>query len=98
MVTLVNKFIVTGPFDEFENVWAASSDFMRQQPGFISFRLVHSTTDPQVYINIAEWEDAESHQRVMRGTAFRAHIEELAKLARPEPHLCESVLEFAVTG
>jgi long-chain acyl-CoA synthetase len=98
VVTLVNKFTVTGQPEEFEKIWAASSDFMREQPGFISFRLVRSLRDRQVYVNIAEWKDAESHQQVMRGTAFQKHIAELGAVARPEPMLCESVLEYAAAG
>jgi long-chain acyl-CoA synthetase len=95
MITLVNKFVVSGDTAEFERIWKSSSDFMRQQPGFISFQLVRSISDPTVYINIARWADAESHQRVMRGEAFREHIVELGKVARPEPHLCEVVIEHA---
>ncbi|NJC69934.1 AMP-binding protein [Planosporangium thailandense] len=96
MVTLVNKFVVSGDPSEFEKIWQASSDFMRQQPGFVSFRLVRSLTDPTVYINIAQWEDAESHRRVMSGPDFKSHIAELAKVAKPEPHLCQVVIEYGV--
>jgi long-chain acyl-CoA synthetase len=90
VVTLVNKFTVTGQPEEFEKIWEASSDFMRRQPGFVSFRLVRSLREPNIYINIAEWENAESHQRVMRGEGFQQHIAELGKVSRPDPVLCES--------
>src|SRR2546430_409409 len=94
MVTMVNKFTVTADPAEFERIWTASSDFMRKQPGFISFRLMRSLQDPQVYINIAEWADAESHMRVLQTDDFRAHITELATVAKPEPYLCDVVLEY----
>jgi len=94
MVILVNKFTVTTDPAEFERIWAASSHFMRQQPGFINFRLVRSLQDPQVYINIAEWADAESHGRALQSDNFQAHISELANVAKPEPHLCDMVLEY----
>jgi long-chain acyl-CoA synthetase len=94
MVTMVNKFTVTADPAEFERIWTASSDFMRKQPGFISFRLVRSLQDPRVYINIAEWADAESHGRVLRTDDFQAHITELASVAKPEPYLCDVVLEY----
>jgi long-chain acyl-CoA synthetase len=47
-----------------------------------------------VYINIAEWADAESHGRVLRTDDFQAHITELASVAKPEPYLCDVVLEY----
>ena len=92
MVTLVNKFTVTGNSDDFERIWKASSEFMLDQPGFISFQLIRSLTDRSVYFNVAEWADPESHTRVMRSAAFQSHIAELATVARPEPNLCEVVL------
>jgi long-chain acyl-CoA synthetase len=95
MVTLVNKFTVTADPAEFERIWTVSSDFMRSQPGFISFRLVRSLQDPNVYINIADWADAESHQRVLHSDAFQTHIADLASVAKPEPYLCDVVLEYA---
>lgn len=94
VVTLVNKFTVTADPAEFERIWTDSSDFMRQQPGFISFRLLRSLQDPQVYINIAEWADAESHRRVLQSDDFQTHISALANVAKPEPHLCDMVLAY----
>ncbi len=95
MVTLVNKFVVTGDPEAFEKIWRSSSEFMRTQPGFISFRLVRSLTDRNVYINIAQWETAESHQRVVRESGFQQHIADLAAVAEAEPHLCQPVIEHA---
>jgi long-chain acyl-CoA synthetase len=95
MVTLINKFTVAGESTDFERIWQESSEFMRQQPGFISFRLVRSLNNPQVYINIAEWADAESHQRVVGSPNFQQHIAELAAVATPEPNLCEVVIAHA---
>ena len=93
VVTMVNKFSVFGDPDEFERVWMASADFMRTQPGFRNFRLMRSVMDPLVYVNIAEWESAEDHHRVLQGPDFQAHIKELAALATPEPNLCTTVAE-----
>ncbi|HEV7760280.1 MAG TPA: AMP-binding protein [Acidimicrobiales bacterium] len=93
VVTMVNKFTVFGDPDEFERVWMSSADFMRTQPGFRNFRLMRSVMDPLVYVNIAEWESAEDHQRVLQGPDFLAHIKDLAALATPEPNLCTTVAE-----
>jgi long-chain acyl-CoA synthetase len=95
MVTLVNKFIVKGKPEDFERVWMASSEFMKTQPGFLSYRFIRSLSDPRVYFNVAEWTDAESHTRVMRSADFRTHLTELAAVATPEANLCEVVGEYA---
>jgi long-chain acyl-CoA synthetase len=96
MVTMVNKFTVSEDPDKFVQVWEASSQFMRDQPGFINFRLVRSLSNPQVFFNISDWKDAESHQRVLRGSAFQDHIAELAAVAVPEPNMCKVVIEYSV--
>jgi long-chain acyl-CoA synthetase len=94
MVTLINKFTLTGDPADFERTWAASSDIMSTQPGFVRFRLVRALNDPSVYINIAEWESAEAHQKVLQSDAFRSHIIDLAKVATAEPYLCDMILEY----
>jgi long-chain acyl-CoA synthetase len=98
MVTMVNKFTVSDDPDKFAQVWEESSDFMRNQPGFINFRLVRSVSDPTVYFNISDWKDAESHHRVLRSSAFQDHIAELAVVAVPEPNMCEVVIEYSAPG
>jgi long-chain acyl-CoA synthetase len=95
MVTMVNKFTVPEDPDKFAEVWEASSQFMRDQPGFVNFRLVRSVSNPQVFFNISDWKDAESHQRVLRSGAFQAHIAELAGVAVPEPNMCEVLIEYS---
>ena len=93
MVTMVNKFTVSGNPEEFEKVWLESAEFMRSQPGFVGFRFFRSVMDPLVYVNIAEWASVEDHQRVLQGPDFQDHIRALAALATPEPHLCTLVAE-----
>ena len=93
MATMVNKFTVFGDPEEFEEVWLSSADFMRDQQGFVGFRLLRSVMDPLVYINVAEWATVEDHQRVLQGPDFQSHIKELAALATPEPNLCTVVAE-----
>jgi long-chain acyl-CoA synthetase len=95
MVTMVNKFTVSEDPDKFAQVWEASSQFMRNQPGFINFRLVRSVSNPQVFFNISDWKDAESHEHVLRSSAFQDHIAELAAVAVPEPNMCKVVIEYS---
>jgi long-chain acyl-CoA synthetase len=95
MVTLINKFLVTGDTQEFERVWRESSEFMCSQPGFISFRLHRSLNRPDVYVNVAVWESAQDHQRVLSGPEFAVHIKQLATLAKPDPDLYSTVIDSA---
>jgi long-chain acyl-CoA synthetase len=93
MVTLINRFTVHGDGSEFEKVFEASSEFMRKQPGFLRHRLVRSLSDPQVYVNLAEWESVERHQEVVGSPEFAEHIKGLASLAKVEPDLYSPIFE-----
>jgi quinol monooxygenase YgiN len=66
---------------------------MQRQPGFIHFRFVRSLFSPNVYTNIAEWEDRESHDRVIQSPEFVEHIKALGAVATPGPELHEIVYE-----
>lgn len=93
MVTLINKFTVLGDTGEFERIWQESSEFMRSQPGFVGFKLHRSLSRADVYVNVAIWESAADHQRVLGSREFGLHIEQLAKVATPDPDLYTVVLE-----
>jgi long-chain acyl-CoA synthetase len=93
MITLINKFTLTGDSAEFERVWKVSSDFMRSQPGFVSFHLHRSLNRPDVYVNVAVWETAQDHQRVLAGPEFGLHIKQLGALAKPDPDLYVTVID-----
>jgi long-chain acyl-CoA synthetase len=96
VVILLNKFTLTTAPEEFERIFAESSEFMKNQPGFISHTLVKSLQRPNVYVNIAHWESAEDHLRVVSSEGFREHISQLATVARAEPDLYSAVLDVAV--
>lgn len=87
MIVLVNRFTVTSEPAEFERIFAASSDYMTSQEGFISHSLVTSLRTPTSYINIAYWETAEAHLKVIRSPGFAKHIADLAAVATAEPDL-----------
>jgi long-chain acyl-CoA synthetase len=93
MVILINKFTLTTTPEHFEEVFKASSEFMRAAPGFRNHTLVRSLHNPNVYVNIAEWTDAGSHQRVVHSEGFSAHVRELAAVAKVEPDLYSVVLD-----
>jgi len=98
MVTLINYFTVQGDSAEFERVFEASSEFMVNQPGFISHRLVKSINKPGCYVNIALWESAEAHMNVVRSEGFARHLKELAEVATASPDLYSDVLTRGVAG
>jgi heme-degrading monooxygenase HmoA len=97
MVILINKFTLTASPEKFEEVFEESAAFMRQQPGFVRHTLIKSLRDPGTYVNIAHWEDAPSHIRVVRSPGFKVHIDTLATVARSEPDLY-SVVQDAAGG
>jgi quinol monooxygenase YgiN len=94
MLVFVNQFSVSRSADEFELAFRTTSEFMRQQDGFLRHRLVRSLQVPNRYVNIAEWEDEESFQSAIRHPDFGRHASELRILAASEPHLCVPVLEI----
>jgi long-chain acyl-CoA synthetase len=93
MVILINHFTVKGDPDEFERVFAASSEFMVGQDGFISHELVKSLRDPHSYVNVAYWESVQAHQEVVRADGFSDHIRALAAVAEVKPDLYTPVLQ-----
>ncbi|MFJ3927855.1 antibiotic biosynthesis monooxygenase family protein [Streptomyces sp. NPDC090022] len=87
MVTFVNKLTVHGDVEEFLAAKERISAFMSAQPGHIAHRTLGSLGEPNVFIEIAEWLDAASHQAAMRSETFRELVGPLAALATPEPGL-----------
>lgn len=87
MVILINSFTLTASPQAFEEAFEQSAVFMRAQPGFIRHTLVKSLRDPQTYVNIAQWQNAGDHIRVVHSPEFKEHVTNLAKVARADPDL-----------
>ena len=87
MVILINKFTLTASPEQFEKVFEESAGFMRAQPGFIRHTLVKSLRNPDVYVNIAEWEEAADHIRAVESPEFKEHVRVLAEVGKAEPDL-----------
>jgi quinol monooxygenase YgiN len=94
VVILINRFQVHTSGEKFEEVFMESTQVMRCQPGFIRFRLVKSLRHPDVYLNVAEWEDAASHMRAVQSETFQEHIRTLAEVAEADPDLHSIVYEY----
>ena len=91
-VILINPFEVPAGTDdeEFLRGWQRAADYMRQQPGFLNSHL-HRALAPDArfrFVNVAEWESAQSFQAAVSSEAFR----EIARGAGPSsPALYEVV-------
>ncbi|MEU4744795.1 antibiotic biosynthesis monooxygenase [Actinosynnema sp. NPDC023658] len=91
MVVFVNKLVLNGAPEDLERLYRSVSDFFREQPGLLRFRLLRSRRDPAVYLNVAEWESAELFERAVRQEWFRAAAR-VSEVADGDPHLCEVVV------
>ncbi|BCM72037.1 MULTISPECIES: antibiotic biosynthesis monooxygenase [Streptomyces] len=88
-VTLVNKFEVTGPAEQFEEAFAATSAFFAAQPGFIEHTLHRRLDEPASYVNIARWTDNASLRAAVARPEFQPHSAALRALAVSSPELFE---------
>ncbi|MEU9111252.1 antibiotic biosynthesis monooxygenase family protein [Streptomyces sp. NPDC048483] len=93
MVKLVNKLTVTGDVAEFEKVSEELTAYMRQQPGYLRFELLRSVRHENVFVEIAEWTDAESHLTAVRSEGFRQRVQPLGALATVDPDVYTLVRE-----
>ncbi|GLW74454.1 hypothetical protein Kpho02_67520 [Kitasatospora phosalacinea] len=93
MVTVINKLTVIGEADEFERSISAITDFMKQQPGFVSHQLYRSRNNPEVYVETAQWTAPELHRAAMTADAFRKLVVGLGKVAKAEPDVFDTVAE-----
>ncbi|MFC4910154.1 antibiotic biosynthesis monooxygenase family protein [Actinomadura gamaensis] len=93
MIVFVNTFVVAGTAEEFERVFTETSDFLCGQPGFLSHRLVRSTSEPSRYVNVATWKDEAALRAATRQPGFADHARRLRALATSDPHFYEPVME-----
>ncbi|GAA2259304.1 hypothetical protein GCM10010232_57500 [Streptomyces amakusaensis] len=93
MITLINRFEVTGPVAEFERVFDRTSAFFAAQPGFIRHRLLRRTGEAGHYVNVADWEDEQSFRRALELPEFGSHRTALRALSSSDPNLYTPLLE-----
>lgn len=85
MFIFINKFVVTGDVAEFKEILAEINAYMKRQPGFQSHRLYQSAKDSNVYVEIAEWEEATLHKQATSSDEFLVPVRKIMKLADAEP-------------
>ncbi|WP_199510893.1 AMP-binding protein [Nucisporomicrobium flavum] len=85
MFILINRFTVTGDNKEFEETLEGMTAFMTSHAGFRSHKLYHSAKDPQIYVEISEWDDPSGHRQAMGSEEFKGWVGRLMKLATADP-------------
>lgn len=93
MTVLINRFEVHGSLEEFEKVLGATAGYFRHQPGFLRFRLVRSMEHQNQYVNIAEWENADSLRTALSRPEFAPYSAALRAVATSSPAMHEPVYE-----
>ncbi|WP_344979354.1 antibiotic biosynthesis monooxygenase family protein [Streptosporangium fragile] len=83
----MNRFTVHASPEEFERVFAETSEFMAQQDGFLRHTLLRHTDDERSYVNIAQWRDAGAFRRAVAAPDFQPHAAALRALSTSEPNL-----------
>lgn len=89
-VVFVNTLRLTGPAEDLERIYADVATFFRAQPGLVRYQLVRSTSDPGVYVNIAEWRDLAAFRTATSQEAFRTALR-VSTVSTGDPHVCEVV-------
>ncbi|GHK04151.1 antibiotic biosynthesis monooxygenase family protein [Streptomyces sp. NPDC003753] len=93
MVTFINKLTVNGDIAEFLKIKESLTEFMSAQPGYRSSATLRQVGRPDVFIEMAEWDNAAAHQAAVRSEEFQARVKGLGALASVEPGLYEVVTE-----
>lgn len=95
MVTFVNKLTVHGDLDEFLAVKGKITSYMASQPGYVSHLTLRHAGSPNIFLELAVWQDAAAHGKAVRSDEFQSLVKGLASLATPDPGLYEKVEESA---
>ncbi|MGW4940914.1 AMP-binding protein [Actinoplanes sp. NPDC004185] len=93
--TFINRFTVNGDTEEFESLLGTITNYMVEQPGFRSHRLYRSGVDPKVYVETAEWDDADAQRKAIGGEGFQGPVKQVMKIANAEPGPFTLVSEHA---
>lgn len=87
-VTLVNTFTLSSSPEEFERAFASTAKFFAEQPGFLDHQLTRQVDEPEVYVNIARWQDEASLRSAVALPEFSEHVQALGALASSESRIC----------
>ena len=91
-IMMINKFNVEPEeVDEFLKAFAATAEFMKKQPGYISAQLHRGIAGSCTFINIEVWESADHFKRTVTSPGFQSSIVSLPSNTIMSPHLFKKV-------
>jgi heme-degrading monooxygenase HmoA len=91
-VILLNKFTVKPEdVDEFLKVFSTTTEFFKQQPGFISAQLHRGIAGSSIFFNYVVWESIEHFKRAFNKPEFRSTMADVLPNVVMSPHLFKKV-------
>ena len=91
-VILLNKFNVNPEeVDQFLKVFAATTEIMKQQPGYISAQLHRGIAGSCTFVNYAVWESSEHFKRAVSSPNFQSSLADLPPSTVMSRHLFRKV-------
>lgn len=91
-VILVNKFTVNPvDVDEFLKVFKSTTEFFKQQPGFISAQLHRGIAGSSTFFNYLVWESAGHSKQAFNRPEFRSKMADVLPNVVMSPHLFKKV-------
>ena len=91
-VILLNKFNVNPEeVDQFLKVFAATTEIMKQQPGYIPAQLHRGIAGSCTFVNYAVWESSEYFKRAVSSPNFQSSLADLPPSTVMSRHLFRKV-------
>jgi quinol monooxygenase YgiN len=91
-VILLNKFNMNPEeVDQFLKVFAATTEIMKQQPGYISAQLHRGIAGSCTFVNYAVWESSEHFKRAVSSPNFQSSLADLPPSTVMSRHLFRKV-------
>jgi heme-degrading monooxygenase HmoA len=91
-VILLNKFTVKPQdVDEFLKVFSTTTEFFKQQPGFISAQLHRGIAGSSTFFNYVVWESVGHFKQAFNRPEFRSRMADVLPYVVMSPHLFKKV-------
>jgi heme-degrading monooxygenase HmoA len=91
-VILMNKFNVNpDEVDEFLKVFAETTNYFKQQPGFISAQLHRGIAGSSTFVNYVIWESVAHFKQAFDRPEFKSNMATLLPSTVMSPHLFKKV-------
>jgi heme-degrading monooxygenase HmoA len=91
-VILMNKFNVNpDEVDEFLKVFAETTNYFKQQPGFISAQLHRGIAGSSTFVNYVIWESVAHFKQAFDRPEFKSNMATLLPSTVMSPHLFKRV-------